>query len=414
MDISALRDRGPDRQTMTVGELNENIKSIIENTASLKNVSVKGEISNFKRHTSGHLYFTLKDEEGQVRVVMFRMAASALRFSPEDGMKVVVSASVSVYTKTGQYQLYVRDMQPDGVGALYKAFEQLKNKLYLEGLFDESRKKPIPRMPSRIGVITSPTGAAVRDIIDITGRRFPLATIYLYPSLVQGDSAEESLIRGLDYFETTGLCDVVIIGRGGGSIEDLWAFNGERLARKISGMTTPVISAVGHETDFTICDFVADLRAPTPSAAAEISVPDSRELLQWLDGVRARLCDLLLSCTERKEKMFTSLSDAFLFQAEKVVSDRKRELDITENLLKSAMTPFLDKKAYALSVLSEKVQALSPLSVLSRGYALAENENGIIRSSAQLKIDDTFDLRFSDGKIGVRTVYTDHSTGESK
>jgi len=414
MDISALRDRNPERQVLSVGQLNENIKAIIENNAFLKYVTVKGEISNFTHHSSGHLYFTLKDEEGQIRAVMFRPAAMALRFIPEDGMKVVVFASVSVYIKSGQYQLYVKDLQPDGVGALYQAFEQLKNKLSLEGLFAEEHKKTIPRMPMKIGVITSPTGAAVHDIMDITGRRFPLATVYLYPSLVQGDAAEESLIRGLSFFEESHLCDVIIIGRGGGSIEDLWAFNGERLARKIYDMQTPVISAVGHETDFTICDFVADLRAPTPSAAAELSVPDVREISMWLDTVSDRLCELLLSATERKQKDFRLLAERLRMQKEAIFSDMQSRLFEMKNSLFATISPLLDKKQFALSVLCEKAEALSPLAVLSRGYSIAENENGVIRSAVQLQSGDVFDIRFGDGKARVKTVNVENSLGEKK
>ena len=286
MDISSLRERREPSE-ITVSELNSYIKSILDNDKRLSAISVRGEISNFKRHSSGHLYFTLKDDGGQIRAVMFRSYADRIRFMPEDGMKVIVRAEVSVYAQAGTYQLYVNSMQPDGVGALYLAYEQLKERLACEGLFDQEHKIPLPSYPTRIGVITSPTSAAVRDIINVTGRRYPLATVYVYPALVQGDGAEKSLIEGLKYFEQSGLADVIIIGRGGGSIEDLWAFNSEALARCIYTMNTPVISAVGHETDFTICDFVADMRAPTPSAAAEIAVPDIRELSMRMDSFRS-------------------------------------------------------------------------------------------------------------------------------
>jgi exodeoxyribonuclease VII large subunit len=274
IDINSLRDR-QNTDIFSVIELNNYIKNIFENNRTLTSVSIRGEISNFVNHRSGHLYFSLKDAEGQIRAVMFRARASTLKFMPESGMKVVVHGTVTVYPRDGSYQIYVSTMQPDGIGALYLAYEQLKNRLAEEGLFDEKYKKVIPFIPRRIGVITSPTGAAVRDIINVTGRRFPGADLYIYPALVQGEGAEASLIKALDYLDNSHLCDVIIIGRGGGSIEDLWAFNGESLARRIFAARTPIISAVGHETDFTICDFVADLRAPTPSAAAE-SCPHGR------------------------------------------------------------------------------------------------------------------------------------------
>ena len=284
MDISFLRERD-NPGSFSVTELNNYIKNLFDGNRTLSAVTVKGEISNFKNHSTGHLYFSLKDEEGQIRAVMFRSKAMSLKFMPESGMRVIAHGSVTIYPRDGSYQLYVNSLQPDGIGALYLAYEQLKDKLYQEGLFDESHKKPIPYAPQSVGVITSPTGAAVRDIINVISRRFPIATVYLYPALVQGEGAEESLISGLDYFEKSALADVIILGRGGGSIEDLWAFNGERLARKIFAATTPIISAVGHETDFTIADFVSDLRAPTPSAAAELAVPDSKELLMRIDGI---------------------------------------------------------------------------------------------------------------------------------
>ena len=283
MDISALREREFDC-ALTVSELNNYIKNLFDTNRTLMAVRVTGEISNFTDHRSGHLYFSLKDSDAQIKAVMFKSQRMRLKFSPEAGMKVTVHGSVSVYSQTGSVQIYVNSMEPDGIGALYVAYEQLKTRLKDEGLFDEDKKRLLPRFPERIGVITSPTGAAVRDIINVVGRRYPLAKIYLYPSLVQGEGAEENLIRAVDYFDKSRLVDLVIIGRGGGSIEDLWAFNSERLAYRIFEAEVPIISAVGHETDFTICDFVADMRAPTPSAAAEIAVPDIRELAVRLDG----------------------------------------------------------------------------------------------------------------------------------
>ena len=268
MDISMLRDRSD--SVMTVSELNNFIKSMFDSNRLLSSVYVKGEISNFVSHRSGHFYFSLKDADGQIKAVMFRSSALKLKFIPENGMKVTVFGSISVFSRDGVYQMYATSMQPDGIGALYLAYEQLKAKLTDEGLFRDDHKKLLPQYPSKIGVITSPTGAAVRDIINVLGRRYPLATVYIYPALVQGDGAARTLIDGVDYFDAAGLVDTIIIGRGGGSIEDLWEFNNEELARRIYACSIPVISAVGHETDFTICDFVADLRAPTPSAAGDL------------------------------------------------------------------------------------------------------------------------------------------------
>jgi len=267
------------KNALTVTQLNEYIKMMFDSQPTLNRLLVRGEISNFVNHRSGHFYFTLKDENSLIRAVMFKSAAMKLNFQPENGMRVIARGKVSVFPRDGQYQLYADDMELDGIGGLYVAFEQLKNKLAAEGLFDESRKRPLPRFPSKIGIITSPTGAAIRDMINVTGRRYPMAEITIYPALVQGSDAPRSLAAGIRYFNNADKRpDVIIIGRGGGSIEDLWAFNNEQLARFIANSEIPVISAVGHETDFTICDFVADRRAPTPSAAAELAVPDSYEL----------------------------------------------------------------------------------------------------------------------------------------
>ena len=305
MDISSLRERSS--ASLSVCDLNNYIKNAFENDRLLSAVTVRGEISNFVNHRSGHMYFSLKDEESQIRAVMFRSKAIGLKFLPENGMKVTVHGSVAVYTRDGSYQIYVNTMQPDGVGALYLAYEQLKNKLRDEGLFDEEHKKPIPKMPGRIGVITASTGAAIRDILTVTERRYPLADIYVYPALVQGEGAEDDLIAGVDYFDRSSLVDVVIIGRGGGSIEDLWAFNSERLARRIYDASVPIISAVGHETDFTICDFVSDMRAPTPSAAAELAVPDRTELLRYVDYCSERLDTALIRKLDKCAERFDSL-----------------------------------------------------------------------------------------------------------
>ena len=282
-------------RVLTVTQLNEYIKMLFDSQPILNNVYVKGEISNFTDHRSGHWYFTLKDDGGAVSAVMFRSAAVKCPFTPEYGMRVIVRGRVSSFVRDGKYQIYVEEMQPDGIGGLYLAYEQLKGKLESEGLFDQSRKKPLPKYPRSVGVITSPTGAAVRDIINVTGRRFPLAEIKVFPALVQGEGAEATLIAGIEFFNREQNADVIIIGRGGGSIEDLWAFNEEVVARAVYRSEIPVISAVGHEPDVTICDYVADLRAATPSNAAELAVVDSAELKVRLNNVTARMTQMLLS-----------------------------------------------------------------------------------------------------------------------
>ena len=399
MDISSLRERD-NVNTFTVSELNNYIKNIFENNRTLTAVTVRGEISNFTYHRSGHLYFSLKDAEGQIRAVMFRSRAMALKFMPESGMKVVLHGSVTVYPRDGSYQIYVNSMQPDGIGALYLAYEQLKERLASEGLFDEEHKRLIPEMPRRVGVITSPTGAAVRDIINVTGRRFPSADVYLYPALVQGDGAERTLIDAVDYFDKTKLCDVIIIGRGGGSIEDLWAFNSEALARRIFSAAVPIISAVGHETDFTICDFVADMRAPTPSAAAELAVPDRRELMLRLDsyGERAYMAisNHIIRLKERvaylTEKTGSDATLAFIDAKREAVAVQREKADL---LIRSTLDRLRDR----LAIEASKADALSPLSILSRGYSVAEGQKGIIKTVGDVTLGEQLSLILSDGRL---------------
>ncbi len=399
MDISSLRERD-NIGTFTVSELNGYIKSVFENNRTLSSVTVKGEISNFTAHRSGHLYFSLKDAEGQIRAVMFRSSAMRLKFLPESGMKVIVHGSVTVYPRDGSYQIYVSSMQPDGIGALYLAYEQLKERLCLEGLFADEHKLPIPAIPSRIGVITSPTGAAVRDIINVTGRRFPLADIYIYPSLVQGEGAEENLIRAVDYLDYSGLVEVIIIGRGGGSIEDLWAFNSERLARRIYEATTPIISAVGHETDFTICDFVSDLRAPTPSAAAELAVPDIREISLRLDDISDRCVLSLERCVERARERLYRTSKSYILENPSVITeDYKLKIKELMNSASDALKSNVRMSEERLSINAEKLSALSPLSVLARGYSITEHNGKTLKSVKEVNAGDNIQIRLSDGNI---------------
>ena len=398
MDINSLRERGGG--AISVSELNNYIKNMFDSSRFLSSVTVKGEISNFTYHRSGHLYFSLKDGEAQIKAVMFRSSASRLKFMPESGMKVIAHGAVSVFPRDGAYQLYVSSMQPDGIGALYLAYEQLKAKLAGEGLFDEKYKKLLPEMPQRIGVITSPTGAAVRDIINVVGRRFPLAKIYLYPALVQGSGSEDSLIRGLDYLDRSGLVDVIIIGRGGGSIEDLWSFNSERLARRIFDAKTPIISAVGHETDFTICDFVSDMRAPTPSAAAELAVPDVRELYLRLDAYGGRISNSLERRMELAEErlavLYSKLVDGRL---EYYFSGLSDEIAYNKKTLVNSIIQRLERDSGRFITLSEKLSALNPLSILKRGYSLTIKENGELVAMENVHPGEIVTIKINNGKI---------------
>ena len=397
MDISALRDR-PAQGALTVTELNSFIKNLIDSNRTLAAISVTGEISNFTDHRSGHLYFSLKDSDAQIRAVMFRSARSRLKFIPTEGMKVTVRGSVSLYPQGGTVQLYVNTMAPDGLGALYKAYEQLKERLAEEGLFDPEHKSPLPAFPERIGVITSPTGAAVRDIINVTGRRYPLAQIYLYPSLVQGEGAEADLVKAIDYFENSGLVDVIIVGRGGGSIEDLWAFNSEKLARRIYSAKTPIISAVGHETDFTICDFVADLRAPTPSAAAEIAVPDIRDIIIGLDDTSDRIANALRTLAERKRERLERISDKSIFKDPAILSAPYRDgVAVLADMAEASVTDAIRNRSNDLRVISGKLDALSPLAVLSRGYSIVEKDGAVVFGVDRIKQGDNVSLRFKNG-----------------
>lgn len=409
MELELESKRIAREEPMTVTALNESIKALLEGTPYLRSVYLRGEISNFTNHRSGHLYFSLKDEGGLVRAVMFRGNATRLAFLPENGMKVLVRGSVSLFVRDGSYQIYVSSMEPDGVGALYLAFERLKRKLAAEGLFDEDRKRPLPRIPSRIGVITSPTGAAVRDIMNVLGRRFPYAEVLLYPALVQGTDAPPQLIAGLSYFNTACPVDVIILGRGGGSIEDLWAFNDEGLARTIAASEIPVISAVGHETDFTIADFVADRRAPTPSAAAELAVPDTTELIRKFNNITTHTELLLSRRIERARAAVAELAGRRPLTSPDTILGERRLL----------VGYFLDKMAHAaesgvlvgrtrFAELAAKLEVLSPLANLDRGYALAYREDGVpVRSVRGLSVGDGLSVRLSDGVAQTRVVSVD-------
>ena len=389
-----------DRQALSVTQLNEYLKMVIEGDRVLSNVFVRGEISNFKLYSSGHAYFTLKDDSGQLKSVMFRSYFSRLAFLPEDGMRVIAHGRVSVYETNGQYQLYVDDIQPDGAGSLAMRFEQLKRKLAAEGLFDEARKRPLPPMPKRIGVITSPSGAAVHDIINVLGRRFPMAEMILYPSEVQGAQAPPQLIAGVEFFSETRLVDVIILGRGGGSAEDLWAFNDECLARAVASCSVPVISAVGHESDFTICDFVADRRAPTPSAAAELAVPDMGELLRSFAAMQVGLQTSLQKRIAQERRILAQLTSSRVFTRPEQMLDRFRiRIDECDADLNRAVEQTLSSKRQVTASVAGKLQALNPLSILSRGYATVSIGGKSVTSVKQVNENDTLDIRMADGSV---------------
>ena len=397
---------------MSVSQLNDYIRRLFEKDAVLENVCVCGEISNFVAHRSGHFYFSVKDQDSLIRAVMFRTYAQKMTFLPENGMKVILRGSISVFVRDGQYQLYATSIMPDGIGALHIAFEERKRKLAAEGLFEQSRKKPLPKIPSRIGVITSPTGAAVRDIIHVLGRRFPFAKVVLYPAIVQGDEAPPRLIAGIRYFNDTNGADVIIIGRGGGSMEDLFAFNDEGLAREIAASRIPVISAVGHETDFTICDFVADMRAPTPSAAAELAVPETGELLHRFAALTDRMRRLLRSVAENKRHKLQGLADRPVFRKpEALLGEKQMRVLADAEHLTAACRSHLQGEMAAFREKTARLHALSPLAVLSRGYCAAFDEEGRAISSTQETHEGALvHLRFSDGIVDSKIERITHSS----
>ncbi len=393
------------RRILTVTQVNEYIKAVIEGQPVLRNVYIKGEISNFTNHyKTGHFYFTLKDEGGLIQSVMFKGSASKLKFVPENGMRVIAHGKISAYTKGGQYQLYADDMEPDGIGALYIAYEQLKAKLEQEGLFDQRYKKPLPKIPKRIGIITSPTGAAIRDIINILGRRFPFAEGVLYPALVQGEGAPAQLIAGVQYFNTENNVDVIIIGRGGGSLEDLWAFNNEALARTVFASKIPVISAVGHETDFTICDFAADRRAPTPSAAAEIAVPETMELKQKILNIIGRMDMLIMhNIKNNRQKLEELAGKRVLNNPDYIVDDRRVYLMNLDARLENSIKYNLSLKKEAFTKYTSKLEALNPMSVISRGYSAVFADDGkLIKSVDEIEIGQSINFKTVDGSVNAQ------------
>lgn len=385
---------------LSVTQLNTYVKSIIDGDLLLRSIYVVGEISNFTNHyRTGHFYMTLKDESCAVKAVMFASANKRLRFVPENGMSVIVRGRVSLFERDGQYQLYIDDMQPDGLGALNLAFEQLKNKLAQEGLFDDEYKKPIPRRATRIGVVTSATGAVIQDIRNVISRRYPLAEIILAPVQVQGALAAPQIVEAIESFNSGDYADVLIVGRGGGSLEDLWAFNEEIVARAVFKSCIPVISAVGHETDFTICDFVADLRAPTPSAAAELAVHDIREDIAFVQTVTYECEARLLQRINDEKNRLGMLKERLEYRTPTMLIDKQQQtVDslLTQTLL--SVQRRLDAESMSFTSLTARLDALSPLKVLSRGYSMVTKDNRIVTGSKELTAGDKIDVRFADGE----------------
>lgn len=388
-------------KTFSVSQVNEYINKLLKGDIILANLQVEGEISNFNHHSSGHMYFSIKDESSRIRCVMFRGQARLLKFLPEEGMKVLVKGYVSLYERDGQYQLYIQNMEPAGIGALYFAYEQLKERLEKEGLFHQSSKKPLPFLPEKIGVITSPTGAAIRDIISVINRRNPNVEIIIYPVLVQGLESKEQISGAIEYLNKSKAVDVIIVGRGGGSIEELWSFNEEVVARSIFSSKIPIISAVGHETDFTISDFVADMRAATPSAAAELVIPSLRDLEYTLLSLEKRGVQAMANILGQKENKLKQLSTSHVFtKPYDSINQYKQEID----WLRERMTKEIEK---VLMVQREKYQGLtnnllgvSPNSVLNRGYSIVKDKkDNFISSIAKLSKGDQVQIILKDGLI---------------
>ncbi len=395
-----------ERQALSVTQVNLYIKEVIARDDILCDVLVKGELSNFKAHTSGHMYMSLKDESGVMRAVMFRSSASKLTFKPQNGMKVIAHGRISVYERDGQYQLYVDDMQQEGQGDLYVAFEKLKLKLSAEGLFDMSHKLPLPKYPKKVGVVTAPTGAAIRDIINVLSRRFSYADIVLYPVLVQGENSADSIVEAIEYFNKTYLADVLIVGRGGGSIEDLWSFNEEKVARAIYNSHIPIVSAVGHEIDFTISDFVADLRAPTPSAAAELVVPSQTELGEKFNNVYRRLYQQSMRVIERSRMRLKQCEEKEVLKNPlRRLETEKQYLDNLSYKLDTLCKNMVAVKKTQMTESVARLDGLSPLGTLKRGYSLSHTDDGrVINSVVQVAVGDTVRVQVSDGSFRAEVV----------
>jgi len=416
-----------DNEYITISELNHYIKGVLDDNIFLNKVYLKGEISNFKAHTRGHLYFTLKDEESRINAVMFSYQANSLKFEPSDGMKVLVCGKISVYVATGAYQIYVEDMQQDGLGNLYIEFEKLKKKLASEGLFDQDKKKKIPKTPNRIGIVTASTGAAIRDILTTIKRRYPICETILFPSLVQGADAAKDIVKNIRLANTYDI-DTLIVGRGGGSIEDLWPFNEEIVARAIYESKIPVISAVGHEIDFTIADFVADLRAPTPTAAAELAVPNIDTINTYLENAISRSALSINNLIDNKKQALLSLTSSYILKKPTAMYEVKEQnLDylidrlnnaIIKNAYNSKIRLYKSINSYVLtnpeilykykeqnlSHLINKLEVLNPINTIKRGYAIVKKENSVISSVKNIKKDDIIEIDIKDGTVNAKVM----------
>ncbi len=412
---------------LEISALTKYIKYKFDNDEHLRKVYLKGEISNLKIHSTGHLYLSLKDEYSKINAIMFSSSAKKMLFTPKDGMKVLVTGRISVYEATGNYQIYIDEMLEDGIGNLYIAFEQLKEKLKNEGLFDSAHKRKIPRIPSRVGIITAPTGAAIKDILSTIKRRYPLCETILFPSLVQGDNAKDDIVRNIELANNYEL-DVLIVGRGGGSIEDLWPFNEEIVARAIYNSKIPVVSAVGHEIDFTIADYVADLRAPTPTGAAEMVVPNTSDLINYLNQLKIRLNECINKKVKYNELYLDSIKNSFVIKNPLIMyENRKQKLDIMldkiNNIIAKKIDNFKVKMNYIkanytlnnptvlykddihkLNLLVEKLELLNPLAILKRGYTVTYQNDKIIKSIKDIDTKNTLKIKFFDGFIDVKKV----------
>ena len=391
---------------ISVSKLNELVKMLIEDCQPLRNIYVSGEISNFTHYyRSGHMYFTLKDEKSQIKAVMFSSYAAKLRFKPENGMKVICRGRLAVYEKNGEYQIYAEDLQPDGLGALNLAFEQLKMKLFSEGVCSDEVKKSLPLYPKKIGVATSNIGAAVEDIKNITKRRYPLAELVILPTIVQGAFASADIVKSIEFLDSMGDVDVIIVGRGGGSIEDLWAFNTEEVARAVIACKTPVVSAVGHETDYTICDFVADLRAPTPSAAAELVCPDILSLINYVDGLKKQLDYSVNSKINDESIRLDELSSSYvLADYSEVIKTFEDNVSVLMDRMNDEYQSSVETKGNTFAVLVEKLSALSPLAVLARGYSICEKNGRVVKNINEVKANDCLEVKMNGGNAVCKVL----------
>ena len=416
-----------DDKYISISQLTRYIKYKIDNDINLQEVFIKGEISNFKAHSRGHFYFTLKDDESRLGAIMFASSAKNIKFEPQDGMSVLVTGKISVYPATGNYQIYVSDMIEDGVGNLYVAYEQLKKKLEQEGLFDKSHKKQIPKIPNRVGVVTAPTGAAIRDITSTIKRRWPICEVILFPALVQGETAKDSVAKQIKKADQFGL-DVLIVGRGGGSIEDLWCFNEEIVAREIYNAKTPIISAVGHEVDFTIADFVADMRAPTPTGAAEIAVPNITDVINYINQLNIRINKVIqnildiksqklmeimsrhifkdpIAMYEVKEQKFSNILDRLNYNIKNIYNyNINRYEKIKESIVLKQPEKILDNYNVKYNLLISKLEIMNPILTLKRGYTITRGKDKIISSKKNIKVKDKIEKEFTDGKINVEVI----------